>query len=223
MDICAKYFSFFFFFFQYLLWQQAPSSCEREDGKRSSSVTSESKISSDKEPITFFDMLSPWARSKSPLKSGLNKSTKAWSFHLQKACNDTYFTHTGTRYARLFKYFLSAALLMPDYGGVGERRMLAPKHMLNLEHVVFGEVWNQYVFNIFRKFGLARWKLLGPYWNISRWYKYCNKMNFSLLLKRKCFFTNSREQGSGSWGAAPIDMITPEKTMNYRSRKTSQK
>lgn len=95
----------FFSFFQYLLWQQAPSSCEREDGKRSSSVTSESKISSDEEPITFFDMLSPWARSKSPLKSGLNKSTKAWSFHLQKACNDIYFTHTGTRYARLFKYF----------------------------------------------------------------------------------------------------------------------
>lgn len=45
---------------------------------------------------------------------------------------------------------------MPDYGGAGERRMLAPKHMLNLEHVVLGEVWNQYVFNIFRKFGLSR-------------------------------------------------------------------
>lgn len=67
---------------------------------------------------------------------------------------------------------------MPDYGGVGERRMLAPKHMLNLEHVVLGEVWNQYVFNIFRKFGLSRWKLLGLYWKISQWYKYWNKINF---------------------------------------------
>lgn len=57
---------------------------------------------------------------------------------------------------KAFQIFLSVALLMPDYGGVGERRMLAPKHMLNLEHVVLGEVWNQYVFNIFRKFGLSR-------------------------------------------------------------------
>ena len=45
---------------------------------------------------------------------------------------------------------------MPDYSGAGERRLLAPKHMLNLEHVVWGEVWNQYVFSIFRKFGLSR-------------------------------------------------------------------
>lgn len=84
---------------------------------------------------------------------------------------------------------------MPDYGGAGERRMLAPKHMLNLEHVVLGEVWNQYVFNIFRKFGLSRWKLLGPYWNTSQRYKYWNKMNFFPSLEKKVLlhqFQNSK-------------------------------